>query len=172
MEHARFEVAAEDLPMEEWGADGPQRVEFLYAPGADQPARPLSRIASGGELSRVMLALKGVLGTADDVPVLVFDEIDAGIGGTTALSVGERLHDLSATHQVLVVTHLAQVAAMAQRHLVVEKETDAQGVSTSVRSVRGDERTAEIARMLSGTDSEASRDHARELLETASGEHV
>ena len=119
-----------------------------------------------------MLALKGVLGTADDVPVLVFDGVDAGIGGTVGLCVGERLLALSSTHQVLVVTHLAQVAAMAPHHLVVEKAADDQGVSTSVRVVTGDERTAEIARMLSGTDSETGRDHARELLETASARHT
>jgi DNA repair protein RecN (Recombination protein N) len=168
MEHARFEVAAEMLAIEEWTDSGPQRIEFLFAPGAEQPARPLSRIASGGEVSRVMLALKGVLGTADDVPVLVFDEVDAGIGGSTALSVGERLRGLAQTHQVLVVTHLAQVAAMASRHLVVEKSSTAAGVSTSVREVSGEERTSEIARMLSGKDSEAGLVHARELLEAAS----
>jgi len=172
MEHTRFEVDAVTLPLDEWGEDGPQRVEFLYAPGVDQPPRSLSRIASGGELSRVMLAIKRVLGTADDVPVLVFDEVDAGIGGATATSVGESLRDLATTHQVLVVTHLAQVAAMGAHHLVVEKSSTAEGVSTSVSAVAGDERTAEIARMLSGTDSEASHVHARELLEASSTQVV
>lgn len=170
MQHARFEVDAQELPLGEWGSDGPQHVEFLYAPGADQPARPLSRIASGGELSRVMLALKGVLGTADKVPVLVFDEVDAGIGGATALSIAERLADLSSTHQLLVVTHLAQVAAVASRHLIVEKDSTATGVSTDVIQVEGARRVGEIARMLSGSESDASKTHARELLERGAGD--
>jgi DNA repair protein RecN (Recombination protein N) len=111
-----------------------------------------------------MLALKGVLGRADRTPVLVFDEVDAGIGGAAATSVGERLRDLSATHQVLVVTHLAQVAALGDRHLVVEKDSDETGVATLVRSVDGEERVREVARMLSGSDTEASQVHAHELL--------
>ena len=111
-----------------------------------------------------MLALKGVLGAADEVPVLVFDEVDAGIGGATAISIAERLKDLSEGHQLLVVTHLAQVAAVATRHLVVEKDSSERGVSTSVANVDGEERVAELARMLSGSESEASVAHARELL--------
>ncbi len=159
-----FEVMLEDLAFDSWTEDGPQRVEFMYAPGPDQPARPLARIASGGEISRVMLALKGVLGAADDVPVLVFDEVDAGIGGLTATSVGRRLKELASGHQVLVVTHLAQVAAFADRHIVVEKKVDKGGVSTTIRVVVGAARTAEIARMLSGVESDAGMAHAEELL--------
>lgn len=166
MPTARFEVSRTVLPREGWTADGPERVEFLYAPAAGEPARPLARIASGGEVSRVMLALKSVLGAADTVPVLVFDEIDAGIGGATALAVGERLRSLSAGRQVLVITHLAQVAAYADAHLVVEKSETAGRVTTSVRAVESAERVSEIARMLSGSDTEASLTHARELLAT------
>ncbi|MDP2233595.1 MAG: DNA repair protein RecN, partial [Actinomycetota bacterium] len=131
------------------------------------PARPLARIASGGEISRVMLALKGVLGAADDVPVLVFDEVDAGIGGVTASAVGRRLRELASRHQVLVVTHLAQVAAFADKHIVVEKHMDRDTVSTSVRAVEGQARVAEIARMLSGVESDAGLAHAEELLGSA-----
>jgi DNA repair protein RecN (Recombination protein N) len=167
MAHARFEVSFEDLPDEQWSPGGSQAIEFLYAPGVDQPARPLSRIASGGELSRVMLALKGVLGRADQTPVLVFDEVDAGIGGAAATSVGERLRDLSESHQVLVVTHLAQVAALADHHLVVEKESSEDGVATRVSTVEGEARVREVARMLSGSDSEAGLAHAHELLDGA-----
>jgi len=164
MEGASFEVAFADLPFESWTADGPHRVEFLYSAAPAQPARSLSRIASGGELSRVMLALKGVLGEADTVGTLVFDEVDAGIGGATAHAVGRRLLDLAKSHQVIVVTHLAQVAAYADAQLVVSKTIEDGSASTSVKRVDGAERTAEIARMLSGNDSRASLAHARELL--------
>ncbi len=114
-----------------------------------------------------MLALKSVLGAADDVPILVFDEIDAGIGGATAHAVGRRLASLSRGHQVIVVTHLAQVAAFAERHLVVERFTQEGEEVTRVTPADGDQRVAEIARMLSGTDSDASMTHAKQLLEQA-----
>jgi DNA repair protein RecN (Recombination protein N) len=114
-----------------------------------------------------MLALKGVLGEADTVRTLVFDEVDAGIGGATAHTVGRRLRALSRTHQVIVVTHLAQVAAYADRQLVVEKNLSDDSAITTVRSVEGQDREAEIARMLSGNDSDVSVSHARELLAEA-----
>jgi DNA repair protein RecN (Recombination protein N) len=161
---AAFEVAFTPLSRALWSPDGHQRVEFLFSSNAGEPLRPLVRIASGGEVSRVMLALKSVLGAADVVPVLVFDEVDAGIGGATALAVGRRLASLARRHQVLVVTHLPQVAAFADHHLVVSKaERDGRTV-TLVREASGDERVAEIARMLSGSDTEAGLAHARELL--------
>ena len=115
-----------------------------------------------------MLALKGVLGEADTVPVLVFDEIDAGIGGATALAVGRRLAQLAREHQVLVITHLAQVAAFADAHLVVEKSEAAGRAVTRVRRVAGEERVVEVARMLAGSDSDTGLAHARELISTAS----
>ncbi len=164
MPHARFVASLTQLPRESWTADGPEKVEFLYAPASGEPARQLARIASGGEVSRVMLALKSVLGAADTVPVLVFDEIDAGIGGATALAVGRRLKSLAQRRQVLVITHLAQVAAFADAQLVVEKSEEAGRVHTSVHTVTGDDRVAEIARMLAGSASAASLAHARELL--------
>ncbi|MDP2182459.1 MAG: DNA repair protein RecN [Actinomycetota bacterium] len=163
----RFDVGTADLAFEEWTEDGPQRVEFLYAPGSDQPARPLSKIASGGEVSRVMLAMKGVLGKADRVPVLVFDEIDAGIGGATADAVGRRLRQLAADHQVLVITHLAQVAVHGDAHIVVEKTDEDGAVRTRAREIDEQERVLEIARMLSGSDTGTSRAHAEELLASA-----
>jgi len=164
MEGAAFEVRFSELPFASWADDGPARVDFLYMPASGQDPRPLSKIASGGELSRVMLALKSVLGAADEVETLVFDEVDAGIGGATAIAVGRRLHELSATHQVIVVTHLAQVAAFADHQLVVKKTVDDSGVATRVGPVEGEQRVAEIGRMLSGNDSAASLAHARELL--------
>jgi len=116
-----------------------------------------------------MLALKVVLGRADAVETLVFDEVDSGVGGATATAVGARLAVLAQTHQVIVVTHLAQVAAFARGHLVVRKSVQDGAVSTEVTSVTGEERIGEIARMLSGSDSDASRAHASELLESARG---
>jgi DNA repair protein RecN (Recombination protein N) len=162
---AGFDVALEDLEFERWRESGPHAVEFLYRPAPAAPARPLARIASGGEVSRVMLALKSVLGAADDVPILVFDEIDAGIGGTAASAVGRRLASLAQTHQVIVVTHLAQVAAFADRHLVVTKTLSTEGAHTAVEAVEGEQRVAEIARMLSGDAGTSALAHARDLLE-------
>jgi len=167
MQGARFEVAMNDLPFEHWTADGSHRVEFLYAPAPGQPPRPLAKIASGGEISRVMLALKGVLGEADTVETLVFDEIDAGIGGATAHAVGRRLAKLAESHQVIVVTHLAQVAAYADAQLVVSKSLGDTAAATSVRLVEGASRVSEIARMLAGNDSTTAIAHARELLQEA-----
>jgi DNA repair protein RecN (Recombination protein N) len=164
MDGSSFEVGFEELPFDSWTSEGPHRVEFLYSPAPGQPPRPLARIASGGEISRVMLALKGVLGEADSVETLVFDEVDAGIGGATAHAVGRRLAELARTHQVIVVTHLAQVAAHATRHLAVRKELRDGSAATTVASIDGDERVAEIARMLSGNDSVASVAHAAELI--------
>ncbi len=168
MRGTRFDVSFEQLEFDVWTSGGGHRVEFLFAAGPEQPLRPLSKIASGGEISRVMLALKTVLGTADSVPILVFDEVDAGIGGATATAVGRRLSALAERHQVLVVTHLAQVAAFAQQHLVVEKSVGDEHARTEVRRVEGDDRVMEISRMLSGGDSQVGRAHAEELLASVS----
>ncbi len=164
MAGSRFDVSFNETAFESWGDDGPHRVEFLYAPSAEQPARPLVRIASGGELSRVMLALKGVLGAADTVGTLVFDEVDAGIGGHVAHDVGRRLAALAGTHQVIVVTHLAQVAAFADHHIVVTKGSDGERSLTSATVVEGQARELELARMLGGAESETGLAHARELI--------
>lgn len=164
---ARFIVQLQDLPAGSWTSDGPQRVEFLFSSSAGDGPRPLAKIASGGEISRVMLALKDVLGHADHTPVLVFDEVDAGIGGATAIAVGRRLASLADTHQVLVVTHLAQVAAFAAQQVVVEKDSTEGRSVTVARPVGSDERIAEIARMLSGGTTATGLEHARELLAMA-----
>jgi DNA repair protein RecN (Recombination protein N) len=165
MPSALFDVAFAPLERAQWTEAGNERVEFLFTSDAGEPLRSLARIASGGEVSRVMLALKSVLGSADPVPVLVFDEVDAGIGGATAVAVGKRLASLARRHQVLVVTHLAQVAAFADAHLVVEKSGAGARPVTTVRRVTGDARVAEVARMLSGTDTATGLAHARELLD-------
>ena len=157
-----------DLPRAEWTPVGPSSYELLYRSGAGLTPRPLRRIASGGELSRVMLASKVVLGNADGVDTLVFDEVDAGVGGSTARALAGVLADLAATHQVIVVTHLAQVAVMADKHYVVSKEPG-EVPQTHLDEVTGEARTAEIARMLSGDQSEASLAHAKQMLEEARG---
>ena len=155
----------------QWTKAGPQAVEFLFRPGAGMQARPLARIASGGEVSRVMLAVKVVLGEVDDVDTLVFDEVDAGVGGSTAVALADVLADLARTHQVIVVTHLAQVAVRGQAHYVVRKAAGDEGAmpETDLRQLPESERPAEIARMLSGDATETSLAHAREMLARAAG---
>lgn len=150
------------------GADGVDEVELLLRAHADAPALPVHKAASGGELSRVMLAIEVVLAHAATVRTLVFDEVDAGVGGRAAGEIGKRLAMLARNHQVLVVTHLPQVAAFADRHLVVDKGT-AQGVTRSdVKVLAQSERVAELARMLAGMDdTETGRAHAEELLSAA-----
>lgn len=168
MGSAQLVCALEDLPREAWTRAGSQTAEFLFRPGAGMQARPLARIASGGEISRVMLAAKVVLGQADDVDTLVFDEVDAGVGGSTANALADVLADLARTHQVIVVTHLAQVAVRGQAHYVVRKREGESGMpETDLRELSADERPAEIARMLSGDATEASLAHAREMLQAA-----
>lgn len=156
-----------DLPREKWTKEGPHQVEFMFRPGSGMQARPLARIASGGEVSRVMLSIKVALGEADNVDTLLFDEVDAGTGGATAVALASVLADLAKTHQVIVVTHLAQVAVVADAHYVVRK-SQGDVPETNLVSVEGDGRTAEIARMLSGDATEASLAHAREMLQGAS----
>lgn len=166
MGSAELVVSQERLPRAEWTRSGASRVEFLYRPGAGLTARPLRKIASGGEVSRVMLACKVVLGEADDCETLVFDEVDAGVGGATAVALASVLARLAATHQVIVVTHLAQVAVAAERHYLVRKSEGESGVpETSLVEISGEGRVAEVSRMLSGDTGEASRDLAREMLE-------
>ena len=163
LEKGTFRV--ELSPLEEPGSAGGERVEFLVAlnPGFDPGT--LSRIASGGELSRVMLALKSILAGVDQIPSLVFDEIDAGIGGKVALQVADKLKEVAANHQVFVITHLPQLASRAHQQLVVEKAEVGGLASTRVRELTGEERVREVARMLGGdAESSTSRKHARELL--------
>jgi DNA repair protein RecN (Recombination protein N) len=153
------------------GADGADEVEVLLQSHPDAPALPIARGASGGELSRVMLAIEVCLAGTDPVPTMVFDEVDAGVGGRAATEVGRRLARLSRRHQVIVVTHLAQVAAYAERHIVVDKQSASSGVTASdVRVVEGEERLAELARMLGGSASDTARKHAAELARDAAEE--
>ncbi|WP_406831132.1 DNA repair protein RecN [Pedococcus sp. KACC 23699] len=152
------------------GRHGGDDVEILLAANPGSPARTVAKAASGGELSRVMLALEVVTGAAGgaDVPTFVFDEVDAGVGGAAALDVGARLAALAEHAQVVVVTHLPQVAAYADRHLVVRKASDGHITSSGIHALEGDERLRELARMMSGGESEAALDHARELVASTS----
>lgn len=146
--------------------NGVEEVQFLFSANPGEDPKPLSRIASGGELSRIMLTLKTVLVDADRVPVLVFDEIDVGIGGKTAEIVGKRLLELASKKQILLVTHLAQIARYADRHFRVTKETQAKKTVTRIQQLDDKDRVEELARMLGGeTITDTVRAHAKELLE-------
>jgi DNA repair protein RecN (Recombination protein N) len=163
LDGATFQVAIEPLP--EPGPRGAERIEFLVAVNRGFEPRALSRVASGGELSRVMLALKTILARVDAVPTLVFDEIDAGIGGRVAVQVGAQLQHVAEHHQVFAITHLPQIASRAHHHLLVVKDDTRATTTTSLHPLAGDDRVRELARMLGGDpDSPASLDHARELL--------
>lgn len=169
LEMGRAELVWEsrELPRERWTVQGPCACELLYRSGAGLTPRPLRRIASGGELSRVMLAAKVVLGEADAVDTLVFDEVDAGVGGATARSLAQVLADLARTHQVIVVTHLAQVAVQGSVHYVVRRDDSEDVPETRLLRVEGPERIAEVARLLSGDATEESLAHAKQMLAEA-----
>ena len=177
MPEARFQVAITRRPDEEGivvddervhiGPHGVDHVEFLFSANPGQEVRPLARIASGGEMSRVMLAIKGALAEIDPVGTLIFDEVDAGLGGRAAESVAEALAELASTHQVIVVTHLAQIAARGDRHFVVEKGVERGQTHITVRRVEGEARVRELARMLDGKETQTGYEHAKELLALA-----
>ena len=171
MPDGRFLV---ELPARtEPSAHGAEDVEFRVALNVGHDARPLARVASGGELARVMLALKTILARLDGVPTLIFDEVDAGIGGRTGLLVGDAMREVAGHHQVFAITHLPQIAARAHHHIVVRKAARG-GITTSDVSLVADEaRVDEVARMLGGdAESATSREHARELLATARGQRA
>ena len=144
-------------------SSGLDEIEFQFAPNVGEPARPLRAIASSGEMARVMLALKTVLAAEDEIPVLVFDEVDANVGGETAHAVGEKMKQIARQRQVLCITHLAPVAAMADAHFVVAKDVKAGRTTTEITLLMGKERVTELARMLGG-QGEAARKHAEALL--------
>ena len=150
------------------GKDGVDQVEFMVAPNPGEGLRPLAKIASGGELSRLMLVLKVILAEADQIPAMVFDEIDTGIGGRTAQAVAEKLLLLGETHQVICVTHLPQIASLAHHHYYIEKKTHEERTKIKVRALDQEERVEELARMLGGAEvTTTTREHAREMLQLA-----
>ncbi|MFD9034483.1 DNA repair protein RecN [Streptomyces sp. NPDC059567] len=151
-----------------YGPSGADEVELLLAPHPGAPPRPIAKGASGGELSRVMLAVEVVFAGTDPVPTYLFDEVDAGVGGKAAVEIGRRLAKLAKSAQVVVVTHLPQVAAFADRQLLVEKTNDGSVTRSGVTVLEGEDRVRELSRMLAGQeDSETARAHAEELLATA-----
>jgi DNA repair protein RecN (Recombination protein N) len=152
------------------GPRGADRVEFLISPNPGEELKSLAKIASGGELSRIMLALKTILVEGDSIPTLVFDEVDAGIGGAVADEVGKKLKRVAAKRQVFCITHLPQIASMATSHYGVAKSVKKDRTSTEVRLLEKKERLDEIARMLGGkTITEATLKHAEEMIERGSG---
>jgi DNA repair protein RecN (Recombination protein N) len=166
MPDGRFEVQLRKRPAIE--STGSEEVEFRVTLNRGFDPRPLAKVASGGELSRVMLALKTILARLDRTPTLIFDEIDAGIGGIVGQKVAERLRVVAQHHQVFVITHLPQIAALADHHLLVTKETKGRKTLTRVSELGGDDRVRDLARMLGGDpEREASLEHARALLDPA-----
>lgn len=161
--HGTFDVG---LTTGEPGPTGLDDIEFGFAPNVGEPMRPLRAIASSGEISRVMLATKSVLAAHDRIPVLVFDEIDANVGGETANAVGDKLATVAAAHQVLCITHLPQVAVHGGSHYLVSKDVEGGRTRTVISSLSSEERTAEVARMLGGRDvTSVAMQHAQEMLE-------
>jgi DNA repair protein RecN (Recombination protein N) len=170
MPHATLTVEVHEATAGPFGAD---EVEFCFAANPGSPARPLQKAASGGELSRVMLALEVILSDTHPVPTLVFDEIDAGIGGRAAVEVGKRLARLAEKAQVIVVTHLPQVAAFADRHAVVLKSDDGSVTTSGLVALDDDARLKELSRMMAGLEnSDAAQAHAEELLALAAERHT
>jgi DNA repair protein RecN (Recombination protein N) len=170
MPHATLTVDVHETTLGPFGAD---EIEFCFAANPGSPARPLQKAASGGELSRVMLALEVILSDTHPVPTLVFDEIDAGIGGRAAVEVGKRLARLAEKAQVIVVTHLPQVAAFADRHAVVLKSDDGSVTTSGLVALDDDARLKELSRMMAGLEnSDAAQAHAEELLALAAERHV
>jgi len=168
MKGGRFEVTLE--PLAEPGSGGLEQVNFLVAGHAGATPRPVGKVASGGELSRIALAIAVTTSRLGEAQTLIFDEVDAGVGGAVAETVGRLMKQLGRDRQVLAVTHLPQVAACADHHLVVSKRSDRAGTSSSVAAVQGEQRVGEVARMLGGEKlSGTSLAHAKELLSTAAG---
>jgi DNA repair protein RecN (Recombination protein N) len=167
MDKARFRIELNSSPAGP-GASGADEIEFIVQTNPGLPAQPLRKVASGGEMSRIMLALKAVLAQGDRVSVLVFDEIDANVGGRLGSIIGKKLRELAAHHQVLCITHLPQIASFADRHLTVRKEATEGKTTTSVRVMDGGERIEELAEMIGGQRiTETTRAQAQELLHTA-----
>jgi DNA repair protein RecN (Recombination protein N) len=174
MKKARFKVYIEfdkefDSKKErKFLENGLDKVEFLISPNAGEPMKPLSKIASGGEMSRIMLAIKTILANVDNIPTMVFDEIDSGVSGKASARIGEKLSFISRNHQVICVTHLAQIACMADNHYLIEKKSDGQKTRTMVRKLEGDQIIDEVARILGGVSiSDITRKHAQEMLYNA-----
>lgn len=167
MKNARFHIEIEEKP--EWGSEGRDKVEFLISANAGEILKPLAKIASGGEMSRVMLALKTVLVDADEIGTFIFDEIDTGVSGRTARKVGEKMSDLGGKRQILCITHLPQIAALADRHFLIEKHSERDVTTTEVFPLETEDSIREVARMMGGSNiTEATLTAAKELMKRKS----
>ena len=171
-----FTVAGSDAPQSGWAdeanasgarlsATGADVVEFYLSANPGEDPKALARIASGGELSRIMLALKALTAGAGEVPTAIFDEVDAGIGGAVAEAVGKRLHDIGRARQIFCITHLPQIAALADHHFAVEKHVSHGRTTATARPLQADERLRELTRMLGGAASAESQRYARRLMQ-------
>jgi DNA repair protein RecN (Recombination protein N) len=164
-ENGLLEIDGKRYFADEKGVD---QVEFFVSPNPGEELKPLAKIASGGEISRIMLALKSILAKADQVSTMIFDEIDVGIGGEVALAVGKSLKNLASSHQVIVITHLQQIASFADHHFKVFKESSKGRTVTQIKKLKEEERVKEIARMISGEKiSELTLKQAKEMIKTA-----
>jgi DNA repair protein RecN (Recombination protein N) len=165
MPNGKFDIAISALPLDDarpWGLD---EIEFLISANPGQPPMPLSRVASGGELSRMSLSIQVIASNCSAIPTMIFDEVDSGVGGGVAEMVGRRLCELGQQRQVLCVTHLPQVASLADQHFRISKVTDGQATRTGVHALGKEERIEELARMLGGVDiTEKTIAHAAEML--------
>ena len=169
MPGGKFEIVLQPLPGDELSAHGLERIEFLVSANPGQPVKPLNKVASGGELSRVSLALQVVLAGLGRIPTLIFDEVDVGVGGRVAEIVGHKLHALGKSRQALVITHLAQVAAQGDQHLQVSKRSVKNATRVEIQALSENARVDEIARMIGGVEiSKQTLAHARDMLERAS----
>jgi DNA repair protein RecN (Recombination protein N) len=166
MPRVHFDVRIAPLEGKDpWRTDGGDDVEFLISTNPGEPLLPMIRIASGGELSRIMLAIKSVLSDADGVPTVIFDEVDTGVSGKTSRKIGIKLKQIAAKVQVLCVTHSAQIVSLADQHYYIYKEEVAGRTETRLRELSGEERVEEIARILGGMQvTDAQRESARELM--------
>jgi DNA repair protein RecN (Recombination protein N) len=165
MEKADFKVDIQFDQNRSYNETGLDIIEFLISPNPGEGLKPLNRIASGGEMSRIMLAIKTILADVDEIGVLIFDEIDTGVGGKAALKVGEKLLQVSAKHQVICITHHAQIASLAKAHYLISKKTDKKRTIAILEKLDGNEREKEIARLLSGEENKSTTMLAKEMIE-------
>jgi DNA repair protein RecN (Recombination protein N) len=165
MPGGRFEIALEPLPEGEMSVHGLERIDFLVSANAGQPPKPLAKVASGGELSRISLAIQVVTSAHGRIPTLIFDEVDVGVGGRVAEIVGRELRALGDKRQALCITHLAQVAAQGKHHITVSKRSDGKGADIETKTLNGEQRVAEIARMIGGVEiNQKTLAHAEDML--------
>lgn len=164
---SKFTVNISDLPGKIPSASGTDHIEFMFSANPGEPEKPLRKVASGGEISRIMLALKSVLSGYEDIGTMIFDEIDTGISGNTATVVGSKMHKLADERQILAITHLPQIAAFADEHYLVEKVQTESSTTSILRRLSPDERAYEVARIMGGSDSSLAVQHAVELIQNA-----